>query len=72
MIKLDVYHHNNVIHCATVEGQGVNSDTGDSVTYYKSWYGDNSFIMADGAAVILADQLGQGIARIYTEETPED
>ncbi len=73
MIKLTYYTWHGIIHCSTLEGTGQDTTTEQPVTYYRAWYNDNArSATPDDAAVILADRIGQGIARIYTEEQPED
>lgn len=73
MIKLTYYTWQGITHSATLEGMGRDSTTGEAVTYCRSWYDDNARSQTpDDAAVILSDRIGQGIARIYTEEQPED
>lgn len=73
MVKLTYYVWQSITHCATLEGMGRDSTTGETVTYYRAWYdADAQGATPDDAAVILADHIGQGIARIYTEEQPED
>lgn len=73
MIKLTYYVWQGITHSATLEGMGQDTTTEQPVTYCRSWYDDNARSSTpDDAAVILADKVGQGIARIYTEEKPED
>lgn len=81
MIKLTYYTWQGVTHSATLEGMGQDTTTEQPVTYYRAWYSrqdgqgydDNARSQTpDDAAVILADKVGQGIVRIYTEEQPEE
>lgn len=73
MVKLTYYVWQGITHSATLEAKGQDATTGEAVTYYRAWYDDNARSQTpDDAVVILADRIGQGIARIYTEEQPED
>lgn len=73
MVKLIYYVWQGITHGATLEGIGQDTTTEQPVTYCRAWYdADAQGATPDDAAVILADRIGQGIARIYTEEQPED
>lgn len=81
MVKLTYYTWQSVTPSATLEAKGRDSTTGEAVTYFRAWYSrqDGQWYdeqaqgpTPDDAAVILADRIGQGIVRIYTEEQPED
>lgn len=80
MVKLTYYIWQGITHCATLEGIGQDITTEQPVTYFRAWYsrqdgqGYDEYAQdstPDDAAVILSDRIGQGIARIYTEEQPE-